>query len=354
MDETKEVKTEAKTPEVMLREIETNVEKRVEEKIESSLVEKIDAKFRAALADLRPKVEVVGPASEMRAVADAMIAMSKGEKRSLTLSGAGAYNVLKSFEKVVADKHDIVSKAKWFYGAGAQTNIPVFTARPARPIKQAEGATGIGGDATAKQSVTTITPYPYYSEIFVSAENIVQGAASVEGVLPELFGEAFANALHYGMVVGDATMTGIFADAALTNDINCDAAGAPVWADFIELAGALKAKAFSPVIVTSSTFVGNLLLSTAASHEGLKMELLTKGSIRGVPVYEDPFAPSTNGGGDIVACGLDLQNYAIACAREFTIEPIRAPGTAGVYFQATGFYNGKPILAANGWQLKAK
>jgi len=344
-----EVKTEAKTPEVMLREIESNVEKRVEEKIESSLVEKIDAKFRAALADLRPKVEVVGPASEMRAVAEAIV-----QKRALTLSGAGAYNVLKSFEKVVADKHDIVSKAKWFYGAGAQTNIPVFTARPARPIKQAEGATGIAGDNTAKQSVTSITPYAYYSEIFVSAEDIVQGAASVEAALPELFGEAFANALHFGMVVGDATMTGIFADAALTNDINCDAAGAPVWADFIELAGALKAKAFSPVIVTSSTFVGNLLLSTAASHEGLKMELLTKGSIRGVPVYEDPFAPSTNGGGDIVACGLDLQNYAIACAREFTIEPIRAPGTAGVYFQATGFYNGKPILAANGWQLKAK
>lgn len=340
-------------PDKMVDEIVTRSAEKVEGKL-SEKINEISAQVRELAANLvKPAIEVIGPASEMRAVADAMIRMANGEQRSLTLSGAGAYNVLSSFEKVVADKHDIVSKAKWFYGAGAQTNIPVFTARPARPIKQAEGATGIAADATAAQSVTTITPYAYYSEIFVSAENIVQGAASVEAALPELFGEAFANALHYGMVVGDATMTGIFADAALTNDIVCGAAGHPTWTDFIALTSALKAKAFNPVIVTCSEFVGDLLLSTAASHEGLKMELLTKGTIRGVPVYEDPFAPTVHAAGNIVACGLDLSNYAIACAREFSIVPIRAVGTAGTYFQATGFYNGKPILAANGWQLEA-
>ena len=357
MDETKEVKTEAKTPEVMLREIETNVEKRVEEKIESSLVEKIDAKFRAALADLKPKVEVVGPASELRAVADQIVAIGKdfmagGSKRSLNLNGSGAYNVLKSFEKVIADKHDIVAKARIEYGAGASTRIPVISTRPARPTRQVEGATGINGDNTAVQGVTEILPYAYYSEIFVSAENIVQGAANIEAVLPELFGESFAYAMHYGMITGDATMIGIFANAALTTDVNCDAAGAPTWKDFVNFAGTLKSKAFNPVIVTSATFIGNLLLSTAASHEGLKMELLTKGSIRGVPVYEDPLAPTTFAGGNVVAVGMDLKNYCFGVAREFQIEPIRAPGTAGVYFQAVGFMNGKPILAANGYQLK--
>ena len=330
-----------KKPEEMLADIENNVEQRV--------MAKIDAQMRASVADLaKPKIEVVGPASDLRAIAEAIM-----QKRALTLSGSGAYNVLKEFEKVIHDKHDIVSKARWIYGAGAQTNIPIFSARPARPIKQAEGATGIGGDATAAQSVTTITPYAYYSEVFVSAEDIIQGAASVQGVLPELFGEAFANALHYGMIVGDSTMTGVFADAALTNDTDCEAAGHPTWTDFVKLAGKLKVKAFNPVIITASEFVSDLLLSTAASHEGLKMELLTKGSIRGVPVIEDPLAPTTHADGDIVAVGLDLSNYAIACAREFTIEPIRAAGTAGVYYQAVGFYNGKPIIAANGYQLEA-
>ena len=195
MDETKDVKT----PEMMLREIENNVEKRVEEKIESSLVEKIDAKFRAAIADLKPKVEVIGPASEKRAIAEKMVQigneyLNNGVKRALTLSGAGAYNVLKTFEEVVTDRHDILTKIRFEYGAGAQTNIPVISARPARPAKQAEGATGIASDNTAAQGVTMITPYAYLSEIFVSAENLVQGAASIENELPLLFGTAFADA----------------------------------------------------------------------------------------------------------------------------------------------------------------
>ena len=83
------------------------------------------------------------------------------------------------------------------------------------------------------------------------------------------------------------------------------------------------------------------------------MELNTKGSIRGVPVWEDPLAPETFVKGDVVAVGMDLKNYVIAVAREMQIEPIRTPGTAGVYFQATSFFNGKPIIAANGYQLKA-
>jgi len=353
-----EVKTEAKTPEVMLREIETNVEKRVEEKIESSLVEKIDAKFRAAIADLKPKVEVIGPASEKRAIAEKMVQigneyLNNGVKRALTLSGAGAYNVLKTFEEVVTDRHDILTKIRFEYGAGAQTNIPVISARPARPAKRAEGATGIASDNTAAQGVTMITPYAYLSEIFVSAENLVQGAASIENELPLLFGTAFADAQHYGMIVGDGTMIGIFADAALTTDVNCAAAGEPTWKDFFNFAGSLKKKAFNPTIITSSAFIANLFLSTEASFESLKMELMTKGSIRGVPVWEDPLAPETFVKDDVVAVGMDLKNYVIAVAREMQIEPIRTPGTAGVYFQATSFFNGKPIIAANGYQLKA-
>jgi len=345
------------TPEEMISQVETNVEQRVTEKLTASIDEKLAAQTRSIIADLTPKIQVVGPASELRAVADQIVSIGKdfmgGSRRSLTLSGAGAYNVLKAFEKVITDRHDIVSKARFEYGATAQTNIPVITARPARPTKQVEGATGIAGDATAAQSVVAITPYAYYSEIFVSAENIVQGAASIEAVLPELFGTSFADAQHYGMITGDTTMTGVFANAALTADVNCAAAGAPTWTDLIKFAGTLKKKAFNPTIITSSTFIANLLLSTEASFEGLKMELMTKGSIRGVPVWEDPLAPETFVAGDVVAVGMDMKNYVIAVAREMQIEPIRTPGTAGVYFQATSFFNGKPVIAANGSQLKA-
>lgn len=342
-----------KTPEMMLREVEANVTKNLEKSID----DKLAANTRQIIADLTPKIQVVGPASEMRAVADQLVAVGKdalaGSRRSLTLSGAGAYNVLKSFEKVITDRHDIVSKARFEYGAASNVRIPIISARPARPTKQAEGATGIAGDATAAQSVTELIPYAYYSEIFVSAENIVQGAASIEAQLPELLGTSFLDAMHYGMITGDATMTGIFANAALTSDVNCAAAGAPTWTDLIKFAGTLRKKAFNPTIVISPTFIANLLLSTEASFEGLKMELMTKGSIRGVPVFEDPLAPETTVAGDVVAVGMDLKNYCFAVAREMQIEPIRTPGTAGVYFQAVSFMNGKPVIAANGYQLKA-
>lgn len=349
-------------PDKMVDEIVNKAAEKVEAKVTAKTDERLNAlssEIRTSIAELaKPKIEVVGPKSELRAINDQIVQIGsdfmKGvSKRSLILNGSGAYVVLKEFEKAIHDKHDIVGKARFEYGAAASMRIPVFSARPARPTKQAEGATGIGGDATAVQGVTEILPYAYYSEIFVSAENLVQGAANVEAALPELFGESFASAQHLGMITGDGTMLGLYVNATLTSDVNCAVAGAPTWTDFVNFAGTLKKKAFNPIIITDSSFVANLLLSTAASHEGLKMELLTKGSIRGVPVWEDPLAGSTNAGGDIVAVGLDPKNYCIAVAREVVIEPIRAPGTAGVYFQATSFFNGKPILAGNGYQLKA-
>jgi hypothetical protein len=39
-------------------------------------------------------------------------------------------------------------------------------------------------------------------------------------------------------------------------------------------------------------------------------------------------------------------------AAELNIIPIRKAGDTNTYFQAEAFFNGKPILAANGWQLK--
>jgi len=342
-----EVKTEAKTPEIMLREIETNVEKRVEEKIESSLVEKIDAKFRAALADLKPKVEVVGPASEYRAIAQAM-----AEKRAITLNGSGAYKIVQDLVQAVIKKQDLLAKYRFEYGAGAQMNIPVLSARPAKPTKQSEGATSITADSTAALGAMTLTPYAYVSVLPISAEALVQGAADIESRLPQVFGDSFADAMLYGSIIGDSTMTGVFADAALSQDVSCAATGAPTWADLITLAGAVKGYAFSPLIIISPALMSDLLANTSTGLDPLKTEYLTRGTIRGVPVYESAYAPSTTTAGSVVAVAMDPANYAIGVAAALNIIPIRKAGDTNTYFQAEAFFNGKPILAANGWQLK--
>jgi len=49
---------------------------------------------------------------------------------------------------------------------------------------------------------------------------------------------------------------------------------------------------------------------------------------------------------------MPLSNYAVAMAQEVKIDVIPDLATTYTYFRATAFFNGKPILAANGWQLK--
>lgn len=324
------------------------------EKVEGKFADKIEALTaqvrELAAIQVKPKIEVVStPETELRHIADQMM-----QKRTVELSGAGAYNVLAEIMKIVDQKYDLLSRTRKVFGAGAQTNIPILSARPAKPAKQAESAVGIASDATAAQSVTTITPYAYWSEIPVSAEALVQGAANLAAELPAIFADAFAAAMMYGMLdgTGDGTMTSVFTNAALTKDINCAVAGAPTWADFIGLAGTVKDYAHNPVIITNPARVGNLLTATTAETAGLKAELLTRSSIRGIEVIETGYAPSTYAAGDVTAVAFDLRNYVFAIAREMMIEPVKAQGTAMTYFQAINFMNGKPVIAANGWQLK--
>lgn len=320
----------------------------LKETMEKRIKEEVAAQVRATIADIAPpKIEVVGPASDLRAMYDAM-----KEKRAITLNGSGAYNVLSEIVKVITTKYDLLQKVRYIYGAGAQTNIPVLAARPARPAAQAEGAMAIASDATASLAATTLTPKAYVSVLPISAEALVQGAADIEAQLPAIFADSFADAMLYGLLIGDGTMTGVFSDAALSGDISCAATGAPTWADFVKFAGALKVKNHSPTIVVHPDLTGNLLNDSTAGNVPLKNELLTRGNIRGVPVYEEGYAPTATTAGSVVAVGMDFANYAIGVARELVIEPLKKVGDTNTYYQASMFFNGKPILAGNGFQLK--
>ena len=103
-----------KKPEEMLAEIKAEVRS----ELEGSITEKVGAEVRSALAEFaKPRIEVVStPETELRAMADAML-----QKRTLELSGAGAYNVLAEIFKVVDLKYDLLARCRKVYGAGAQT-----------------------------------------------------------------------------------------------------------------------------------------------------------------------------------------------------------------------------------------
>jgi len=54
-----------------------------------------------------------------------------------------------------------------------------------------------------------------------------------------------------------------------------------------------------------------------------------------------------------VAVGFDRSDYAIGLTTDIEITPIRKPGDTNTYFQAVMGMDGKPIVAANTYALKA-
>jgi HK97 family phage major capsid protein len=349
MDETKEVKTEAKTPEVMLREIETNVEKRVEEKIESSLVEKIDAKFRAALADLKPKVEPEVGGELYRVFKDAA-----EQKRAISINGAGAVNVVNNIVSLLTQKKAYSSKFSYFYGPNASTIIPVFSALPSLPSAVAEGG-NITTDTAAGIGATTILPKAYPVKIPVSAEALLMTGADLEGKIYEVIRDVVYARIARDSLIGSGAgdeMLGVFVDSALSNDVACAAIGAPKLADLLKLASEVQDYTDDAAIIINPAFFVAMLGETTSDLAWLKEELGRNGSVLGIPVIRTKYAPTTTTAGSVVAVAMPLSNYAVAMAQEVKIDVIPDLATTYTYFRATAFFNGKPILAANGWQLK--
>lgn len=139
------------------------------------------------------------------------------EKRSLTIGNNGAINQVKEIVKAVKEKDDILSRAKFYYGPNASTNIPVLDPRPATPSGQAEGATSIAADSTAVLGTCEITPKAYVSILPVTLEALKMNSVDIESELPVIFEDAFRKAMHAGLVTGTGTskeMKGVFVSAA--------------------------------------------------------------------------------------------------------------------------------------------
>jgi HK97 family phage major capsid protein len=311
---------------------------------------KMDIEKRMALAKVKPADEVRASLADIR---KAMI-----EKRAITLNGTGLINQVREIAKEIQARTPILEKVRYFYGPNAQTNIPVLSPTIATPGNYAEGATAVTADSQALLSGKTITPYAYVSLLPISAETITLGSVSIENELPSIFGDAFAQAFHSGILTGNGTgrnFKGLFPAILAGNRIECAASGAPKIADLVKLALMVQDLTDECVIVMSPAIYSQIMAdATTGVAELYKEELIRSKTIEGVKIVITSGAPSSITQGSLVAVAGRLIDYGVGIASEIVIEPLKKVGDTNTYFQATVFANGIPIVEKNFFGLATK
>lgn len=291
------------------------------------------------------------PAGEQGNVSYRDIQKAMSEKRAVTLNGAGAISVLSELFKVLQAKTPVLERVRYFRGANANTNIPIWNPTIATPNNYAEGAGNVAWDAQGQLGIRQLTPVAYASVLPVSAEAVKMGAINIESELNAIFADAFAQAFHAGVLQGDGlgrNMLGLFPAIPVANRIPCGAAGAPVVADLVTLALGMKDRTDNSVIIMNPSIYSSILADVTVGVADLyKEELIRSKTIEGVPVLLTSGAPAVTGAGSIVAVAGELNQYAIAMASEITIEPKKIVGDTNTYFEATVFANGSPIIPEN-------
>ena len=282
------------------------------------------------------------------------------EKRAITLSGAGSVEVVNELFKVFREKTEILNGLRYFTGPNSKTKIPVLSPRPARPARVAEGVTSATADSTAALGHTDLDPETYYSEIPVSWETLKYMPVDFERELVGIFADAFSSAMANQVVNGKGKATyyefgGLFTSVPSANQIVCASAGAPTIVDLVTLALKMQEKVMgTPTIVISPTLYAGITAAAVTGYEVYKNELILNRTIEGVRVEVCGFAPSTTTANSIVAVGFDKGDYAVGVTTDIEIRPIQKPGDTNTYFQALLGMDGKPIVAANTYALKAK
>jgi HK97 family phage major capsid protein len=361
----KKNKRNKKMNELEQKRMNVNIELRsLSEKVTDGTMKAEDAKakqveLRSQKSEIEKQIALANKPTDTRtttSLADVSKAML--EKRAITLNGTGAISQVKELTKELQAKTPILEKVRYFYGANAQTNIPVLSPTIATPGNYAEGVTNVAADTQAILGSTNLTPYAYISLLPISAEALTLGSVNIESELTGIFSDAFAQAFHNGILTGDGSgrnPTGIFTSIPEGNKIQCAAVGAPKIVDLAKLALSIQDLTDNGVIVLHSSIYSQILADpTTGVAELYKEELIRSKTIEGVHVILTSASPSSIATGSVVAVAGNLDNYAFGLASEIAIKPKEKVGDSNTYFEATVFANGKPILAKNFWGLVTK
>ncbi len=322
-----------------------------------SIKDNLEAEKRDFEAKMASYNAPVNTRDAERAEAWRDVANAMREKRAVTLGGTGRINLVPEIVKIAQEKTPLLDRVRVFTGRDSQTNIPVWNPTIATPANYAEGAASITKDSQGKLGIKSLAPYAYVSVLPVSDATILMGGSNFEAELPSIFAEAFAKAMHKGIVAGtgaDREMLGLFTGTDFTSH-TCKAAGSPAMADLVNFALSLQEYYNDAVIVMNPAIYSAI---TASAEDDItrvyKEELIRNKSIEGVNVILTSYAPSATASGSVVAVGGPLNQYALAVAQEMTIEPYKQVGDLNTYYQAVAYFNGAPILPANFHKLLAK
>lgn len=292
--------------------------------------------------------------SQLRDVVNAM-----KEKRAITLQGAGAVEVVNRLFKVFKDKTGLLDGLRYFYGPNSATVIPVLNPRPAKPSRVTEGVTNASSDSTAALGATELKPETYFSELPVSFETLKYLPVNFEDELVEIFADAFRAALQYQVVNGRGKTTyyefgGLFTSVPAGNQIACAASGAPTIVDLVKLALKMQEKTMvAPTIVISPTLYAGITTASVSGYDVYRNEIIMNRTVEGVKIEVCGDAPTSTSANAIVAVGFDKGDYAVGIAADLTIRPVESKNDTNTYFQAIMGMDGKPIVAANTYGLKA-
>jgi HK97 family phage major capsid protein len=310
------------------------------------------------------------PRNEKTAYAEQLAKMLVDKKEiksaatGLGQNGTGGVQVISEIIRGMVDKNKFSRLTRPFWGDNKDVNIPVFLPGMAMPTGGVEGDSGKSMDSAAALGAITLTPYEFFAGLEIS--RLATYTTSLEASLGDIFDDAFGQAWEYQILNGtgnyqftgvyDATWVAAVAAAYPSNIVTTASATAITWKELATLARRLRAKAQGTeklALILHPDIISALLSATGASP-ALELEYLTKGSIGNVPVIESTHAPDTVTAGLYTACACDLNKYATAWIRDFTVDQVKVKGTSNIYNQGFVYANGKPLDKSSFFYLQQK
>ena len=283
------------------------------------------------------------------------IRSSLKQNRTVTLSGTGVVNTVRDIVLAAQKDDAILSKISINFGAAAKEIIPIFANNVAFSFVT-EG--GDFAESNSNLGTSEVVPHECGASLKVSDYVLDLPPALFEAKLQEIFTNGLRDLMRAQVLTGAPASTGthvndcqgIFTDTGITVETH-----QLTVADLGEFAMTLNGKKFKNRSIVMSSTVYKAFTSDTATDETTKIykeDLIKNKKIEGVDVIVTPDAPTSVATNAIACVGGDLANYGMGVAGQLTIKGKEVAGKAYKVFDASAYFNGKPVISADFYGFK--